>query len=243
MLKNNFPIGSGNVDVITTKTVRENIFQIKRLEDIFDFYSDEPSSITVKKEENNEKELFRCILRIRVWRSKHNNFAWSIYTKDKETFSSLIIRRVVWDLDKDTELFMRHFRENQAELSERWPSVEICNTYISTHQSEKVIHLINNLDAEIKEGFILKENNNPSWKYRDLELLRLYDKRQIHFTWSPTKENKGVQNKIKQLVLGLDLAIEEANENIFEMVLNYSEDPEKYKEAVHMLKKNPICNR
>lgn len=242
MLKNNFPIGLGNATVINTRTVKQNIFPIKRLEDMFDFFSDEPSSIIIKREKNSEKELFKCILKIRVWRSKHDNFSWSIYAKNKEKFSDIVVRRVIWNLDKDTVL-MKYFREKPDEISEQWPSIKICNTYIPPYQSEKVIHLINKLDTKMKEGFILKENNNPSWKYRDLELLRLYDKRQIHFTWSPTKENKGIQNKIKQLISELDLTIEKSDENIYEMVLNYSQDPEKYKEAVHMLEKIPIHDR
>lgn len=69
-----------------------------------------------------------------------------------------------------------------------YPSIATFNKYILLPQSNSIIQMIKNLDEEVENGFILKENENPTWEWRDLELLRLYDWGQIHFTWSTEKK-------------------------------------------------------
>lgn len=69
-----------------------------------------------------------------------------------------------------------------------------------------------------------------------MEVIRLYKKKLIHFTWSPEKENKRVQNKLKKILFELDLAQQKTNKNIFEMILNYSKNPKEYKEEECMIK-------
>ena len=242
MIRGDFPNGIGNVKSIKSERIKGHIFPIKRLEDLFDFFSEEPASIFVKKNENSERECFRRVLLIRVWRQKHYNFSWSIYSKERENFDSLIIRKVIWDLDKDTKLYQEIVREKQMEIPEYWPSIEIRNMYITQKQARKIVRLINKLDSEIKNGFVLRKKSNPVWEWRDLEILRSYKKGQIHFTWGSRRENTRVQNKIKKLVLELDISTQKMNTNIFEMVLNYSRDPEAYKNEECMIIQNP-CNR
>lgn len=236
MVKDNFPNGAGNAEHIKYRRIKGHIFPILRLEYLFDFFAEEPASILVRENKNSEMECFRRILLIRVWRQKHHNFSWSIYSKERENFDSLIIRKVIWDLDKDTKLYQQIAREKQMEIPEYWPSIEIRNVYITRKHARKIIRLINKLDSEIKSGFILRKRSKPAWEWRDLELLRLYKKDQVHFTWRPGKENKCVQNKIKKLVFGLDAAVQKTDVNVFEMVLNYSKDPEEYKKEECMIK-------
>lgn len=242
MTKSNFPNGVGNAKTVKSKRIKGHIFPIRRLEYLFDFFAEEPASIFVKENENSERECFHRILLIRVWRQKHYNFSWSIYSKERENFDSLVIRNVVWDLDRDTKLYQESVKEKQTRTLEYWPSVEIRNVYITQKQVRKIACLINKLDSEIKNGFVLQKKSNSVWKWRDLEILRSYNNGQIHFTWGSRKENKRVQNKIKKLVLELDISAQKMNTNIFEMVLNYSKDPETYKNEECMIKQN-LCNR
>ena len=235
MIKGSFPNGKGNAESIKSKRIKGHIFPIRRLEYLFDFLAEEPDSIFVKENENSERKCFRRILLIRVWRQKHHNFSWSIYSKEKEDFDSLIIRKVVWDLDRDTKMYQKIVKEKPTGIPENWPSVEIHNVYLEQANAKKINRLINKLDSEIENGFVLSKKSNPIWEWRDLEVIRLYKKRLIHFTWSPEKENKRVQNKIKKLLLELDLAQQKINKNIYEMILNYSKNPKEYKEEECMI--------
>ena len=235
MKKGNFPNGKGNAECIKSKRIKGHIFPIRRLEYLFDFLAEEPDSIFVKENENSERKCFRRILLIRVWRQKHHNFSWSIYSKEKENFDSLIIRKVVWDLDGDTELYKEIIKEKKNKILESWPTVEIYNVYLAQDNAKKINRLITKLDSEIENGFGLSKKSKPIWEWRDLEIIRLYKKKLIHFTWSPEKENKRVQNKLKKILFELNLAQQKANKNIFEMILNYSKNPTEYKEEECMI--------
>lgn len=226
MLKNRCPKELGNATNIIGETVKENLSLFEKLEKEFDFLSEEPLTVSIKKEEGSKVELFTRILRIRVWCGKYKN-SWNVYSKDREIFNDLIVRRVVWDLDKDAKFLKKYCDENQKVMSERFLSVDILNIYISSFQAKNVIRLINQLDTEIGEGFILKKKHRTKEKWREVEILRLYDWGQIHCIWGSDRKHKDVCKKIKKLVLGLDKVIKKSGESIFEMTLNYhSEEPE-----------------
>lgn len=229
MLKNNYPKELGNATNITSTTEKENLSLMEKLKETFNFLSEEPLTISIKKEESSKEELFARILRIRVWGLKNKNFSWNVYSKDRELVHDLIVRRVVWNFDKDAKMLKKNRDENQIVLSEHFPSADIRNIYIPSTQTKKVIRLINQLDAEIGEGFILKKKRRTKGKWSESEILRLYDWGQIHCRWGADRKNKDVHKKIEKLVLELDKIMEKSGVNIYEMILNYhSEEPEKY---------------
>ena len=222
MSENKYVADLGNAAIITSKTAQGSGFVMIRWEDIFDYFSEEPVSITVKEKENNIEEEYTSILRIRIWNQRKRSVSWSIYSKDRERLEKLVIRRVKWDMCKDEEWLRKHIKENRTTTLERQPTMEISNTFILLNQTDYILHLIDSLDSKIKNGFFLHENSNPTWEWRDMEILRLYDWGQIHLIWCPDRKNEEVEEKIKELVLGMDYTIEKADENIFEMNLNYS---------------------
>lgn len=67
----------------------------------------------------------------------------------------------------------------------------------SIEEENGIIHLINNLDSEVKSGFTLYRNSNPTGEWRDLEIFRLYDWGQIHLTWCTDRKNESVEKSIK----------------------------------------------
>ncbi len=69
------------------------------MENKFDFYSEEPAFILVKQNVDSVAENYFCFFRIRIWNSKGKCFSWSIYSDERECFSNLIVRRVIWDLE------------------------------------------------------------------------------------------------------------------------------------------------
>lgn len=228
MLKNERPMDLGNVNVMNTKTVREKFTLNEIMEDIYNCLLKEPKSIGIKRDENSKKEVFVRIIRIHAGHQKNKNYSWNIYSREREAYSDLVIRRVIWDLDKDIKLLKEH-KGKRIPLTEWLPSAEICNIYIPPFEAEKIIHLIKKVDSEVEKGFILHKNKNQSKQWHDIELLRLYDWGQIHLNWCSDRKNKEVENRIKKLVKELDSAIKEGNENIFEMTLNYYDrDPREY---------------
>ncbi|EOS41582.1 hypothetical protein FMM75_21285 [Lachnospiraceae bacterium MD335] len=219
----------GNAENIISKTTQEKFRVIKKLEKTFDFISEEPLTISLKKAESSKAELFTRILRIRIWLLENKNISWNVFSKDREIYQDLIIRKVVWNLDKDAKRLKKKNKDiDQKVLSEFIPSADIRNIYIPPSQAKHLIKLINQLDAEIAEGFILKKKCRSKRKWKKLEVLRLYNWGQIHCKWSPNRKNKDVQKKIRKLLLELDKFIEKFGQNIFEMTLNYySEDSGK----------------
>ena len=122
--------------------------------------------------------------------------------------------------------------KNWEETLEMWPSIDVCNMYISLQQSDDVIRLIQDFDMEIEEGFRLDNDNRQSEEWRELEIKRKFDWGQIHLIWGVEKRNDCVECKIKELVSKLDCIINGINENIFEMTLHYTMNPEDYKNSL-----------
>lgn len=236
-MENRCPIDLGNAVNIIHRLATGSPLTILRYEELFDFFSEEPPSIAIRKEKNDKNKLFEGILRIRIWRPKGECISWSIYSEEREKFDSIIIRRVRWDLDKDTEFAKKKLKEknkdlwkkNWEEALEMWPSIDVCNMYISLQQSDDVIRLIQDFDMEIEEGFRLDNDNRQSEEWRELEIKRKFDWGQIHLIWGVEKRNDCVECKIKELVSKLDCIINGINENIFEMTLHYTMNPEDYK--------------
>lgn len=222
MLENKYPADLGNAAIITNKVAQGSVYVMLRWEDIFDCFSEEPVSITVKEKENSSEEEYIRILRIRIWNQRKRSVSWSVYSEERENLENLVIRRVKWDMRKDEEWLRKHIKENRAAALKRQPTIEICNKFLLSNQSDSILRLIDNLDSEIKNGFSLHEDNNSTLEWRDIEILRLYDWGQIHLTWCPAKRNEEVERKMKELAAGMDYAIEKADESIFEMILNYS---------------------
>lgn len=217
-----YPGDFGNATIITNRAAQGSGFVMTRWEDIFDYFSEEPVSITVKEKENSSEKEYTRILRIRIWNQRKRCISWSVYSEERENLDKLVIRRVKWDMRKDEEWLTKHVKENRAAALKRQPTMEICNIFLLSNQSDPISRLIDSLDSEIKYGFSLHENSNPTWEWRDMEMLRLYNWGQVHLTWCPDRKNEEVERKMKELAAGMDYAIEKADENIFEMNLNYS---------------------
>ncbi len=222
MLENTYPGDSGNAAILTNKVARGSVFVMLRWEDTFDYFSEEPFSITVKEKENSSEEEYIRILRIRIWNQRKRCVSWSVYSEERENLDKLVIRRVKWDMRKDEEWLTKQVKENRAAALKRQPTMEICNKFLLSNQSDSILRLIDSLDSKIENGFSLHEGSNSTWEWRDIEMLRLYDWGQVHLTWCPAKRNEEVERKMKELAAGMDHAIEKADENIFEMNLNYS---------------------
>lgn len=225
MSENKFVTEKGNAVNVEQTNILETKLVIERMESKFDFYSEEPVSITVKQNENSIAEKYFCIFRVRIWNSKNKCFSWSIYSVERECLNSLVVRRVIWDLERDTKTVQENIQENRERLLTLWPTLDICNKYLSSKQACLIIRSMSNLDEKIGKGFILNENNNPDWKWRDLELVRMYDWGKIHYTWCTDRKNEHVEKEIEKMIIVLNESLDEIQDKIFSMVINYSDFP------------------
>lgn len=230
MINDKIPSNYGNAKIISENVLPSSQLAMLKYENTFDFFSEEPTSISVKVSEKGEEEIFICILRIRIWNRKKKSFSWSIYSKDRSDLKSVIIRKVIWDMDKDMDNIRKYALPEKKVILMSWPSIINDNKYLSKQESVNLVQKIRELDMMIENGFILHENNEITWEWRDLELLRLYDWGQIHFTWSQNRKNEKVEKNIKDLILEIDSNIQKNYKNIYSLELNFSISPEKYKE-------------
>lgn len=237
MTDSSFPAENGNAEFINKKAMAESRLSMFRLESIFDFCSGEPGSFSVKEKQNSVAKRFACILNVRFWEQEiwddiGRCCSWSVYSNDREKLGSIILRKVVWDSKRDREFAKRNEKEHQETVLAMLPSIAIHNQYIAYPQSESIIQLVHELDAEIGNGFILHENDSERWEWRDLELRRLYNWGQVHMTWCPDKTNERVEQSIKKFVSGVNPLTEKNYEDIYSMDLNYALTPERYRDWI-----------
>lgn len=223
------PKNYGNADIITEQSKPSIKLVMLRYEDMFDFYSEEPFSIDIKTDEKSDISVYEQILRIRMWNRNNQSYSWCIYANDRHEFNSIIIRKVTWDMENDKSNIKKYTKSEKEKLLSSWATIVTLNRYLDSSDSNEIIKMIKGLDLLIENGIMLYENANPTWEWRDLELLRLYDWGQIHNTWSTHRKNEDVENNINVFTSTLENFIELTKNNIYFMGLNYSIHPEKYK--------------
>ena len=95
----------------------------------------------------------------------------------------------------------------------------------SSKQAYFIIRSMSDLDKKIGKGFILNENNNSDWRWRDLELMRNYVWGKIHCIWSGDRKNEYVEKEIVKMTTTLNDSINTTQDNIFSMAMHYSDFP------------------
>jgi len=231
-LRDSKPINKGNSGRIIEKCIPIIKLPMLRYESVFDFYSEEPPSISIQVDDKSNKAEYEQILRIRRWNTNKPSFSWTVYSAEREELNDIVVRKVIWDMDVDMKYAKEKIRNQKQDLLMNWPSITTQNNYIPSCCSENIIQMINNLDSIIKHGILLNANINPSWEWKDLELKRLYNWGQVHSTWSTNMKNVDVENRINMLITTLDSIENKACDEIQAIYLNYSIPPVMYKGIV-----------
>ena len=234
------PTNIGNAK--TVNEICSPILQLSmlRFEAIFDFYSEEPSSINVQLNQGEQKHKLEQILRIRKWGNNAKSYSWSIYSQQREwnenatndfgIDNNLIVRQVIWDMKVDADKSKNCSPIANQHLIDLWPSIYTKNFYIDSKESSELINQISDFDKLMEHGISLNSNNSPSWNWKDLEVMRLFDWGQIHTTWSPIKGNVDIEKKIDEfdeyLIIGRSTC------EIHSLDLDYSINPEMFKKII-----------
>lgn len=228
----NKPINIENGSKIIERCLPVIKLSMIRYEAIFDFYSEEPPSISVQLKNDSCKHEYEQILRIRRWNFKEKSVSWCIYAAEREKLDDIIVRKVTWNREIDL-VYIKNINKDQKLHQEMdWPSIEIKHTFIPESKASNIIKMLNELDLVIQNGILLKQNMNPDWRWKDLELKRLYDWGQVHSTWSTNMKNEKVENKISKLTATLDLEVESEYQKLQAIYLNYSILPEEFKKLL-----------
>jgi len=231
-MRNIIPKNTGNSNNVVEKNSPITMFPMIRYESIFDFYSEEPVSISVQSEKEGNTVNYEQIIRVRKWGINGQCLSWSIYSTNREDIEDIVIRKVIWDMKQDKEFVQRNIRDKKQELLKNWPSILNQTNYIPSEYSEDMIKRVGELDNIIKNGILLEENINPNWEWRDLEIKRLYDWGQVHNTWSTHMRNQDVEDSINTLVLTIDAYLNKMSNKAETIYLNYSIMPSEYKEKI-----------
>lgn len=221
-------IDKGNMRDIYNKTVSATKIPMKRYENFFDYISEEPISISVKISAREKEIICIPILRIRRWNNEGKCIAWIIYADERENYKNIILRKVVWNMEKDKKYMRKYIKERREEILKAWPTLYTENKYLWNLELLQLKDTLINLDEIIKNGFTFHDRENVIFKWSDMELLRLYDWGQIHNTWCSIKCNESVELAIDVLINKIEDILEQQTDDIDSMCMNYGILPEKY---------------
>lgn len=214
-------INNSNAELLTEQALRPSKLVMLKLENTFDFYAEEPVSITIQKEKNSKKTVFEEIIRIREWGEK-KCCSWSIYSESREKISNVILRKVIWDKQKDKNIMSACNPQEYKEMLNWWPSINVTNIYIRDTEIHDIREIIENIDKLIQNGIVFDKGELSNKERKDMEYLRLYDWGQLHFTWASYKNIKGLSKKIRKLCKEFEKLSTVSLDTVASMSLNYS---------------------
>lgn len=217
-----------NASVFTEQALFPSKLAMLKYENTFDFYSEEPISISIQTDNGIDDEVFEPILRIREW-GKDECLAWSIYSREREKISDIIVRKVIWYKKEDRNEFIKDNERSYNEKLNDWPSIQCNNVYIYEQDTKKLDTIIREVDKYIQKGIGVNDAKMRNEKSKDMEFLRLYDWGQLHFTWTLCQEVEEIEKVLKRVCAEMDAILINYSNNIFSMRLNYSISQETYK--------------
>ncbi len=222
-MKSTYPETSSNVSDCNIEVIALPTIAMYRFETIFDTLAEEPNTMTLGEKNSGKSVLLENLFRLRIWRRKGITRSWSLYTDDREAPEHMVLRSVVWDMDKDMKDIIEAVSRDQ--IFNSWPEVAIKNICLQEKDCRRIFSVVKRIDRHISDGITFDEAEKPSWEWRDIELMRNYDWGQIHATWNPTRQNAFVEDEI-QLLSDLFSGIEHKSDSMgqYTLELNYRAD-------------------
>lgn len=227
-------INVGNAEVITERGLTPSKLFMIKYECIFDFFSEEPISITAKKKRESKRKNFSEMFRIRKWKIDEC-VSWSLYSEEREKLDSVILRKVIWYKKSDKDKYMVAVKQKQDydQYLNSFPSIKCINIFLSGSQIKELRKNIKKIDKMITKGIKINQKlKNKIWD--DTEILRLYDWGQIHLTWGYYKITKELDEEVEKLLILFDEIIKNNYKTIHSMSMNYSIPLKVYKKIYIM---------
>lgn len=224
MFNKNQPIIYYNAGITEDRTIGISRLGMLRYEDIFDIYSTEPVSFSIKQNDSSEIIRLEQALKISVIRFEGESISYSIYADEIETPSAILAHYVKWDMEKDKNILLSQKDcLSKKDFLSSYPSLTVKNIFINDReQFERLLEQIVAIDDIISDGIVLNKSDNPSFAWKDLNVLRNYNWGQICATWNTTKENSILEQEIMKFIERLEIIINMETEKINQCVAFYS---------------------
>lgn len=214
-----------------------------RYEILFDFLSEEPNVIAVKKKNKNIVCLEQ-IFRTRKWGNNTSSSSLSIYSSEREwefynqkcknLENGIVIREVNWDMKSDVDKIRNCSKMEKSKLLQAWPKIDTKNYWIKRSDCSKLIKNLIDFDHIIKHN-VLTNRKDTSVNWNNIEIKRLFNWGSIHNIWSPQKENFEIERQIAKIKKCAEDMIKKIDYSIYSMDLDFSIDPICYKNMVTRL--------
>ncbi len=235
MSVNNY--GNGNIKEKQISPMKILMF---RYESEFEYYVEEPKYISVVKKPEENSQNMELILRITLWNYQKEGVAWSIYADEREEYSKIVLRKIVWDVSESENRIktMRDMRENYKEYRRKLllssPDIATYNYYTEGIPVQRLKEELEPFDNILQNGIILSPQKNIAANWSNIDVLRKYEWGQLHYTWSPEVQCKELEDIILSLIKKLDTIMEEINQRVESICLHYNLTPDTYKELYGM---------
>ena len=224
-----YPVNSGNAEHILENICLPCSLVMIKYEELFDYYAEEPYSLTVQKKAGCKNEKFYCVFRVRTWNDKNGSNAWTIYSKGRKNFNNIILRKVHWDMEEDKKYAKEHIKDERTQVLRAWPRISTYHKNYKKKNTDKLRKTMQKLDEIMENGFLLHETDKAGEQWREIEILRHYDWGQVHVTWDTSMRNKAVIKRTLKLIREIEYLLEKHMDDVYYMGLNYSITPETYK--------------
>ena len=227
------PLEKGNAKNIEIVCLPMMKLAMLYYEEIYNFYSEEPIYINVKFNEYDEKyTVYEQIFRFRYWNQNDKACSWIIYSEEREfnakqyCQNGLIIRNVCWDKQYDIKK-VQICKGDKSLIMNSLPQIAATNYIIRDNRVNEIVKTIQMIDKAIENGVKLEINVNKDYenKWREIEVLRLFEWGQIHNTWSPFKTNRDVEKLLQGFEEQLMLISSDIKDSIDIMKLDFSCPP------------------
>lgn len=198
MFNKKLPIVKCNAEIEEKKYRELCKFGMLRFEEMFDLYSTEPNSFSIELEESSEPVCLEEILRVRKIEFKGEALTCGLYADDTESPKKILIHYVKWDMEKDRSIMMSNKKELLGEnFLSYCPNVIVNNICVTDDRYYScLLERIKAIDEVVSDGIELKDNENPDWRWKDIELLRNFYWGQVRVTWNTTKKNRILEKEI-----------------------------------------------
>ncbi len=214
----------GNARVITNVCFPTTKIMMLRYESIVEVCMNEPVNIFITKKENEEKLFCEPIYKIIVEFHGLYTKCYTLYSDKREHFGKkncFLLRRIMWDCEKDKEHVQSLNTEKEKMLS-LWPTMKAENLFMPYEQAQ-IVKELKKMDKLINKGIPSNICSKKKNDWTNIELRRRFNWGETRSCWDCTRQIQQVEDLIFETVNLYDDMLHkiQENESIEKIELDY----------------------